>query len=339
MIWLNWRLFRVHALVAAVALALITAYLLHLGGEIRGAYDSYRALCARPGDCAAAGSQFRSAYQSTLLFLAAGLALIPVAIGVFWGAPLISRELEAGTYRLVWNQSVTRRRWFLARLGFVGLAGMVVTGLAGALLTWAAAPYDRVTGERFGAIVFGARDVVPIGYAALAVTLGALVGLLVRRPLPAMAITAIAFLALQFAVPNLVRPHLMPPRETSLRMTARAVNSAENLGSITGRPVIGGLRLPGAPDAWISDTSPLRTANGRDLGTAAFNHCLDSAPKTGARGTFGDTAVCLARLDLHVDVQYQPADRYWPFQWEETALYVVLSALLAALGLAVIQRA
>jgi hypothetical protein len=62
----------------------------YLGSEIRDAYDVYRANCANPSDCAQARSQFRSAYQNTLLFLATGLALIPALIGTFWGAPLIA---------------------------------------------------------------------------------------------------------------------------------------------------------------------------------------------------------------------------------------------------------
>ena len=41
-----------------------------------------------------------------------GLILLAAVIGVFWGAPLVARELEQGTQRLVWTQSVTRRRWF-----------------------------------------------------------------------------------------------------------------------------------------------------------------------------------------------------------------------------------
>jgi len=33
---------------------------------------------------------------------------VPLLIGMFWGAPLISREFEAGTFRLAWTQGVTR---------------------------------------------------------------------------------------------------------------------------------------------------------------------------------------------------------------------------------------
>ena len=31
--------------------------------------------------------------------------LLPALIGIFWGAPLIARELESCTYRLSWTQS------------------------------------------------------------------------------------------------------------------------------------------------------------------------------------------------------------------------------------------
>ena len=52
----------------------------------------------------------------------------PALIGIFWGAPLVTRELEAGTFRLAWNQSVTRARWMAVKLGLIGLAAMATAG-------------------------------------------------------------------------------------------------------------------------------------------------------------------------------------------------------------------
>jgi hypothetical protein len=338
MMWLNWRQFRLQALVGAAGLVLIAAYLLYLGLDIRDAYGAYRARCADPADCAQARTQFQGAYRTTLLFLAGGLGLIPVVVGAFWGAPLIARELELSTHRLVWNQSVTRRRWLIGRMAFVGLAAMILTGTAGLLLTWAASPYDLVASDRFGTVEFGARNIAPVGYAFLAFTLGSTVGLLVRRTLPAMAITGAVFLTVQFTVPNAVRPHLMPSEKAALPMTAQNINQAKSLGSITGAPSIGGLRVPGAPDAWISETSPMRTADGRTVSASAFDGCLDTPSKTDAGGTFGDTAVCLSKLNLHVDLEYQPSGRYWKFQLAETGLYLVVGALLTGIALRRIRR-
>ncbi len=69
-----------------------------------------------------------------LLYFAGGavMYLTPLIIGAFWGAPMIARELEAGTHRLAWNQSVARDRWLLAKLGIGGLAAMVFAGPGGA---------------------------------------------------------------------------------------------------------------------------------------------------------------------------------------------------------------
>ncbi|WP_461086059.1 ABC transporter permease [Streptomyces deserti] len=336
--WLSWRQFRVQALFAACALAVIAAYMAYVGADIRDAYDAYRANCDSSANCVQARSQFRSTFQNTLLFLATGLALIPALIGTFWGAPLIARELENGTHRLVWNQSVTRPRWLLGKVLLIGLAAVIVTGAAAALLTWAARPFDEVVKEQFDTFVFGARNIAPIGYAAMAFTLGTVIGLLLRRTLPAMAVTLVVFLAFQFFFPNVVRPSLMPPDKATVPMTVEAINSAQNLGSIGGGSVIGGVKIPNAPDAWIAETSPLRTADGKTLSSSKFNTCLDNPPKTGAGGTFGDTAVCLAKHDLHVDVRYHPSDRYWAFQWLETAIYLALSGILTAFGLWRIRR-
>lgn len=320
MIRMSLRQFRVQALVGAILLVLAAGYLLRLGGDIRAVRDT---------------SQLPSQYSQAMLFLAAGFGLVPALIGAFWGAPLVARELETGTHRLVWNQSVPRRRWLAVKLAVLGLVSMAVAGALSALLMWAAAPVDQVAGDRFSAILFGARGVVPIGYAAFGFTFGAVTGLLVRRTLPAMALVFLAVIAVQFAVPNLLRPHYMPAERVTVPMSADAINSARMLGSITGGPVIGGLEIP---DAWVTDTSKLLTPDGRQLSDAAFNECFNNAPKTGATGTFGDTAVCLGKLDLHVDMAYQPNQRFWPFQWVELALYLGLSALLAVVGLWRVQR-
>lgn len=335
MIWMSWRQFRVQALVGVAALALLAGYLLNLGMDIRDAYDVYRSQCRNAADCADATSRFLGEYQNKLLLLAALLGLIPGILGTFWGAPLVARELEAGTHRLVWNQSVTRRRWLAVKLLLVGLASMTVAGLASLLLTWAASPVDQVAGDRFTTIVFGARNIAPIAYAAFAFTLGTTIGLLVRRTVPAMALTLLSVIVVQFVMPNLVRPHLMPPVTVSRAMTAAAINEARALGSITGAAVVKGLTVP---DAWITDVSELRTADGKPLDPDQFDECFLRAPKTGATGTFGDIAVCLGNLNLHVEIAYQPNHRYWPFQWLESAVYLALTALLTAFGLWRVQR-
>ncbi|MGO9082050.1 MAG: hypothetical protein ACLQDY_23950 [Streptosporangiaceae bacterium] len=74
---------------------------------------------------------------------------MPAIIGIFWGAPLITREIEAGTFRLAWNQSITRGRWLAVKLGFIGLTAMATAGLLSLMITWWARrimPVDRPLG-------------------------------------------------------------------------------------------------------------------------------------------------------------------------------------------------
>jgi ABC-type multidrug transport system permease subunit len=111
-----------------------------------------------------------------LLYFAGGAAvyLTPALIGIFWGAPLVTRELEAGTLRLTWNQSVTRTRWMAAKLALIGLVAMATAGLLSLMVTWWSGPIDQAGGfpvtmgqlSRFSPLVFDARGFAPVGYAA-----------------------------------------------------------------------------------------------------------------------------------------------------------------------------
>ena len=110
------------------------------------------AACPAHGDCSTLTINFLSQMKSdaiypALYFLDAGILIVaPAIIGIFWGAPLVTRELEAGTFRLAWNQSVTRTRWLAVKLGLTGLAAMATAGLLSLMITWWASPIDRADG-------------------------------------------------------------------------------------------------------------------------------------------------------------------------------------------------
>jgi hypothetical protein len=80
--------------------------------------------------------------------------------------------------------------------------------------------------SRFSAVVFPVRGIAPVGYAAFAFALGGTAGVLIRRTLPAMAITLAVFAAVQIIVPNWVRPISfrppVPPRRSMSISTMRS---------------------------------------------------------------------------------------------------------------------
>ncbi|MEO3922497.1 hypothetical protein ABGB07_01225 [Micromonosporaceae bacterium B7E4] len=315
MIWLTWRQFRGQALVGVAVLAALATYLVVLGLRIRNAYEANV-------DCAGCNAEtakdpFENAYFTPLLLTGFLVVLIPGILGAFWGAPLLAREFETGTHRLVWNQSVTRTRWLAVKLGLVTLAGVVVTGVLSLLLTWAASPYDKLFEGRFDPLLFPTRNIAPLGYAAFAVVAGITVGLLVRRTLPAMALLLAGFVLLQILVPTAVRQHLQPPVTETFAWTAanaRGLNIDES-----GEVRTDGYAIPGA---WVLTGNPqMFDASGKPASREQFEECPHTSPEV--------HKACVESKGFHMTLSYQPADRYWTFQWLELGMYLALAALLA----------
>jgi len=322
MMWLTWRQFRTQARFAAAALAAVAAYLVYLGFRVRDDYTGV--IGCQPNDCATVQHAFEEAYGGQLTMISALLLATPALIGVFWGAPLVTRELEERTDRLVWNQSVTRTRWLATKLVVLALACAALAGLFSLLLTWSASRYDQFVGERFVALHFASRNVVPIGYAVFAFVLGTVIGLVARRTLLAMALTLAVFATVQLIVlPNVVRPHLITPVTSTVAFDEDALSRSDSFGINDRGAVILGYTMPGA---WsLSEQATVRNADGTPYTSQQALACQ--------RGLPPENIACITRQNLHFSHTYQPADRYWPFQWIELSMYLGGALLLAALGL------
>ena len=150
MIWLTWRQFRAQMCTAgAVLVALAFGYAV-TGPHLDHLYaTSGIPTCSAHGTCATLRTTFLKQVTAdptyiVLYFLGlAALYLAPAIVGMFWGAPLISRELEAGTLRLTFTQTVTRTHWALVKLGLIGLATAALAGVLSLTITWWAGPIDR----------------------------------------------------------------------------------------------------------------------------------------------------------------------------------------------------
>ncbi len=341
MLWLTWRQFRASAAMMAAALAALAVILVLTGPDLADDYSSGIAACtSQSGDCSNFVDRYFQDHRGTGLAVTAVVFVLPALIGLFWGTPLIARELEAGTHRLVWNQSITRTRWLAVKLGLVGLAAITAAGLGSFAVDWWSDPIDKASvaaaqGSRIEPLLFGARGIVPIGYAAFAFALGVTVGMLIRRTLPAMAITLAVFVALQIAMPQLVRPHLIPPTRSNVEITASNLDDyrvpqdgriqVRATAADTGAWVLTSHTVDASGHA--VDTIPVSTSSGP---CAPPERPPGQAP-TGKRP--GDElSPCfteLTRLGYRQHVTYQPSSRFWPLQWYETGIYTAL-----ALGLA-----
>jgi hypothetical protein len=330
MMWLTWRQFRVQAEVLYGAMALLAAGLAATGPALARQYR-------------ADGSHFLQDISGTdrALYEVGALAVlaVPVIIGLFWGAPLVTRELDAGTHRLAWTMT-TRARWLAAKLGLTGLAAVAAGGLLSLAVTWWASPVDAAIADtrglpgpgllvftRLSREMFDSRGVVPLGYAAFAFVLGVAIGVLTRRTLPAMAIFLPVFIAVQLTMALGVRPALIAPARLTTVITQANLLSINVADSMT---VV--IKEPGA---WITSERTVNAAGQPARAPAAVMNCL---LKAGPGQTFRPCLTRLARLGYRQQVSYEPASRFWVLQRDETLIYLALALILAGACTGLIRR-
>jgi hypothetical protein len=341
MIWLTWRQFRVQFLVVA-SVIVAAAVVLALTGP--GLADDYRRLT----------TQFiqNLAFQrlDPLLYYVGQVMLYaaPPVIGAFWGAPLIARELETGTHRLVWSQSIGRHRWLASKMAFTGLTAIAITGLLSLAVTWWAKPIDAAINAgqdsntylpRMFPPVFSARGLVPVGYAAFAFALGVAVGLAVRRTVVALAVTLAAVILVQVVTPTLIRPHLLAPTDKYIVATADNIRGFGLSGDGPTPQVIEMEVASGAVGAWkLSDNTEDKA--GKKVSTLP-SWVIDCAPRppgpvdggtVSSQGSVSaKAAACYQRLadeGYRQHIKYFTADKFWDLQWREFELFVLLALAL-----------
>jgi hypothetical protein len=127
--------FRMHQF-EIVAVGLIAAALvgaaLYVANELNAVgYGSCYAAASPPPSCEALGRRFFDLQTAHASPVFAFMNLLPYAVGLFLGAPLIARELERGTARLAWSIAPSRLRWYAWRVVPVVLFAVVVTFAAG----------------------------------------------------------------------------------------------------------------------------------------------------------------------------------------------------------------
>ena len=213
MSWLIWRQHRQQALSGAATLALIALLLLLTGFHMHSVFQHTglgRCLGNRHADCGNLQSAFESRF-STLRQLVPFFMALPALLGIFWGAPLIGRELEQGTHLFVWTQGVTRLRWLSSKLSALLALTLLLTVAYALLISWWLGPLDRSTGDRFQPGIFDQQGLVPIAYAVFALALGIAAGAVLKKTMPAMAATLVGFVGLRLIIASVVRRHFLSP--------------------------------------------------------------------------------------------------------------------------------
>jgi len=263
------------------------------------------ACIAHGGGCDGISRMFQNRYGS-LLTNSAYLNFLPMLIGVFWGAPLIAREIEQGTHRLAWTQSVSRRRWLLTKLSVFVAAAILAATLFSLLLAWWFHPFARVSiaggFSRMDLNVFDFQGIVPIAYALYAFALGTTAGALIRRTLPAMAVTFAGFLPVRLLL-QATRAHFITPLKITYQASTQSPRAARGDWALSSQLV--DRHGHAVPDQTMISACPATLNTSKQ----AIPDCLN------AHG--------FRTLDI-----YQPDSRFWTLQGIETTILLAITIVL-----------
>jgi hypothetical protein len=302
MSWLLWRQHRLHAASAALLLATLGILLAITGVVMANDYHSAVSACSRANATCDGLQLFRG--DGAIIDTVNLTVAVPVLIGVFWGVTSVGREYDTGTNVLAWTQSVTRRQWLRGKVITLLASSLVAGALLSGMVTWWSGTLNSLDKDRFDPLKFDTQGLMPIAYIVFAAALGLFAGVLWRRVMPAIATTVAGYVAVRLPIEVYARPHFAAPVTTEGGTPNGAWHVSSDL-RYHGRVVTGAVRVP---DGCVG----LKTRPGMDA--------------------------CMSRNGYSFTATYQPAGRYWTFQWIETGIFVGLAALLVAGAVVLVLR-
>jgi hypothetical protein len=308
MIWLGWRQQRTETLIAGGILVAIVLLLLPTGLDMASTFHrNGLAAClgVQTNACQEATHEFTARFESTSS-LVGWLTLVPGLIGVLLAAPFLL-DLETGTYRLAWTQSITRRRWLAGKLGLAIAAALLAALAFTLILTWWRAPLVRIDG-RLDSVAYDSEGTVVFGYVLFALGLAAAVGAVWRRAVPALMVAFVGYFASRLFVDIWLRQRLITPKSVTW--------SVQHGQAALSR-------------AWVLTQYPSdRLGHHVAVSRFAFDPCAKfAAPSKVA------AQACLAKHgEGFMHAVFQPASRFWALQGIETALFGGIGLVLIALS-------
>jgi hypothetical protein len=319
MSWLVWRQHRAQGAIALALLAAFTVVMVITGLQAAGQWHTALAACTAARDCGNLQKIFLGSHA--VGFLVILTLLVPALLGMLLGAPLVAHELEARTTQFAWTQAMTRARWLAVRVGWLLLGTAAFAGAVSALVTWWSSPGNAQQANGFNPGRFDIMGIAPVGYTVFAVALGIAAGTVLRRVVPAIAVTVVGFIAVRAVIFTQLRPHYLAAVTHVYGLTQNYVPSG------AAWQIAAGVVAPGGGHLAMSD------------GPAIAMNVPSATVPAACRG-LGDSAVlpCMQAAGFRQFVTYQPAGRYWVFQGIEAGIFVLLAAALIAVTFAVLRR-
>ena len=213
---LTWRLHRWELAILIGGTLLLAAACAFVAWQVGTTGDQIDACYRAAGDAPLNESCLSAIQWSNTLgtvgpMLQGAATVAPCAVGILFGAPLVSREIEHRNASIAWSLSVSRVKWLLRR----GLPVVLLIALSLLILGEASSALIARRPDEVGFRTFGMHGPILAarGVAVFAVAL--FVGLLVGRVLPAILLSAVIVFAL-FVGLDLARGQMMRAEATWL---------------------------------------------------------------------------------------------------------------------------
>lgn len=213
MIWLAWRQQRLESIIALIVLGLTAVVFVPSGLSLSRRFDDDELAACAPS--AAAVPDRCGRMVERFVGTADGLSgamnwfgLVPLLVAILFASPLVL-ELERGSYRLAWTQSITRRRWVVTRFCVIFASAAIASGVLAGIWSWWRIPLNALKG-RIEPTSFQVLGLAPVAYTLLATAIVVAVGAITRRTIATIGLSIVAFLALRISVETWLRPHFEP---------------------------------------------------------------------------------------------------------------------------------
>lgn len=312
----------------ALAWLLLTAAALIIGMVLSHASVARGRAWAAGGGCLAhvsAGCQFRLSMPGShpVWVVTHCVALLPVLVSVFVGAPLLAREYEQGTHRFTWTQGSGPGGWVTGQLLALGATMAAIAVTVALVAGWWILPFEQTgAASRWlpGGFLLGAPAAA--GWMVFTLCLGVLAGAVCRRTRLAVAVAGAALYLTGQAVPALMRALCSLAPRVSRGLPPLAGTTAGGVSPLTGSAG------QGPPGSWVL-TGWYTGPGGHRVSAAAVTRLVRNSPQ-GPDGPPRLPTAWLAQHHLTYWVSYQPASRFWLLQGLAATVLLAAAALLAS---------
>jgi hypothetical protein len=331
MVWVTWRQHRPTLITVPAVLGALAIFLWIAGLKIH--HDWSALIACHPFEssaCQALNSAFGNTDWTMGNTLNIFMNLAPALLGAFAGGPLLARELETGTFRYAWTQGIGRLRWTVAKLVLIGAFVAGAAAAFSALFSWFFQPFlvQQPFLTPLAGSVFGTRPVVFAAWTLLAFVVGACVGMLLRRIVPAILVTLGIYTGLQL----LARLVLFKHYPVSLVTSNSVIANGPNVVNASASASASTSTLPWTLSTWYTGRG------GAPANMTVVNKALALFPQNGPPKTKLSLQQVLAQHGITEWWRYIPVSRFWPMQFIEGGWILVLSILIAAATVWLVRR-